>query len=80
MRLTGKMPRFKGAKPALIGNKGSRQAMFPSKKAVEQVMKGDPTQQSLSNYAKLTPSGLAGMIQPYDDITNMGIQPAIQDE
>ena len=45
-----------------------------------QITKGDPVQQSLGNYAKLTPSGLAGMIQPYDDIRRMGVQPAIKDE
>lgn len=66
--------------PKLTANKGSRTAMLPSPKAVREITKGDPVQQSLGNYAKLTPSGLAGMIQPYSDIMNMGIQPAIQDE
>jgi hypothetical protein len=69
------MPKF--SKPKMIHNKGSRQAYLPSRKALNQILKGDPVQRSLGNYAKLTPSGAAGMQQPYSDITNLGVQPSI---
>lgn len=70
----------RGKRPALLSNKGSRTAMLPSPKAVREITGGTPAQQSLGNYAKLTPSGLADVTQPYDDITEMGIQPAIRDK
>jgi hypothetical protein len=37
--------------------KGGGQAMLPNRAAVTALTKGDPTQQSIGNYAKLTPSG-----------------------
>lgn len=68
---------FSGKMPPLTKNKGSRQALLPNRRALNQLLKGDPVQQSLGNYAKLTPSGAAGMDQPYSDITNLGVQPEI---
>lgn len=38
--------------------KCSQQEMLPSRNAVATLTKGDPTQRSMNNYAKLTPSGL----------------------
>lgn len=41
-------------------NKGSKEQLLPSRHAMDQVTKGDPWQRSMSNYAKLTPSGAKG--------------------
>lgn len=38
-------------------NKGSKEQLLPSRHAMDQLTKGDPWQRSMSNYAKLTPSG-----------------------
>lgn len=51
-------------------------AHLPSKRAMR--MLGDPTQQSLGNYAKLTPSGAAAMSVPYSTIMDQGEQPEVQ--
>jgi hypothetical protein len=53
MKKFGK-PMFQPKKPK---GKGGGQAMLPNRAAVAALTKGDPTQQSLGNYAKLTPSG-----------------------
>ena len=37
--------------------KGLGHAMLPDRRAVAALTKGDPAQQSIGNYAKLTPSG-----------------------
>ena len=65
--------------PSPLKNKGSRtMPMLPGRAAANSL--SDPTQQTMGNYAKLTPSGAAGMNQPYSDIMNIGTQPAIQDD
>lgn len=46
-----------GQPPKKAKGKGGGQAMLPNRAAVAALTKGDPTQQSLGNYAKLTPSG-----------------------
>jgi hypothetical protein len=53
-----------------IRNKGSTTALLPDRRALRQLTKGDPQQQSMSNYAKLVPSGRNGMSMP--DIIAMG--------
>jgi hypothetical protein len=52
-----KFGRPMGPQPKKPKGKGGGQAMLPNRAAVTQLTKGDPTQQSLGNYAKLTPSG-----------------------
>lgn len=37
--------------------KGSKEQLLPSRHAMDELTKGDPWQRSMSNYAKLTPSG-----------------------
>ena len=61
----------------LLKSKASKQVHLPSRRALNQLLKGDPVQQSLGNYAKLTPSGAAGMNQPYSSIADLGIQPDV---
>lgn len=60
--------------PAIFQNKGKGggQEMLPSRHAVSQLVKGDPIQRSMGNYAKLTPSG-AGAPMHYQTITDMGL-------
>jgi hypothetical protein len=53
--------------------KGGKQEMLPSRHAVSQLVGGDPTQRSIGNYAKLTPSG-AGTPSTYQDIQDMAQQ------
>jgi hypothetical protein len=76
--------RLKIHKPTAIVNKGSRQAMLPSRAAVRQLTKGDPTQQSLGNYAKLTPSGAGAPGNYPSTIASEGqmtpVSPAIPDD
>jgi len=50
--------------------KGGGQEMLPSRHAVSQLVGGDPTQRSIGNYAKLTPSG-AGSPDRYADIIDL---------
>jgi hypothetical protein len=72
--------RITGRVPGLLPNKGSRQAMLPSRAALRMLTK-DPTQQSLGNYAKLTPSGAGAMASDYDTLTQgqqgMAVVPAL---
>lgn len=59
-----------------IINKGSRTApMLPSKRAMRKLTGGDPTQMSLGNYAKMTPSGAGGFDETYNGLMNQGVQP-----
>ena len=44
------------------------QVMLPNRKAMQQLIGGDPVQQSLGNYSKLTPSGAGN----YADIFKQG--------
>jgi hypothetical protein len=46
--------------------------MFPDRAALMQVTKGNPMQQSLGNYAKLTPSGASAMAKTYPEIMAEG--------
>ena len=46
---TGRLIRHKG--------KGGKEQLLPSRHAMDEVTKGNPWQRSMSNYAKLTPSG-----------------------
>jgi hypothetical protein len=65
--------------PSLLKNKGAKTIpLLPGRAATRSL--ANPAQQTLGNYAKLTPSGAAGMDQPYSDIMNVGTQPAIQDD
>jgi hypothetical protein len=50
--------------------KGSK--MLPMRSALNQLSKGNPEQQSINNYAKLTPSG-AGAPMTYQSIIDMGM-------
>jgi len=43
--------------PKKAKGKGLGHAMLPDRRAVAALTKGDPAQQSIGNYAKLTPSG-----------------------
>lgn len=68
------MPKFgnaQGKVPPARG-KGSAHAMFPDRAALMQVTKGNPMQQSLGNYAKLTPSGASAMAKTYPEIMAEG--------
>lgn len=56
-------------RPTRIVNKGSKQVRLPDKKAMNQLTRGDSVQQSLGNYAKLTPSGASAS---YSDILQQG--------
>lgn len=60
---TPKITRHKG--------KGGKQEMLPSRHAMAQLVKGDPIQRSMNNYAKLTPSG-RGAPGSYRGIMEMG--------
>jgi hypothetical protein len=51
--------------------KGLGHAMLPNRAAVAQLTKGDPAQQSIGNYAKLTPSG-GGAPSTYGGIMDEG--------
>jgi len=72
--ITGKIPGF-------LPNKGSQQAMLPSRAALR--MLRQPGAQSLGNYAKMTPSGAATIDQPYSGIMdaaqNAGVAPIPED-
>lgn len=57
----GKVPKAKG--------KGGQQEMLPSRHALSQL--SNPMQQTMNNYAKLTPSG-AGAPSSYPAITAEG--------
>jgi hypothetical protein len=71
-----KTPKFGSSKPAnkpvLVANKGkgSKSQMLPSRHALTTLTKGDPSQRSIQNYAKLTPIG-AGAPGTYDDIIQL---------
>lgn len=52
--------------------KPGQQELLPSRHAMSQLVGGDPSQRSINNYSKLTPSGLAGMGQSYSAITALG--------
>lgn len=64
-------------KTTLLANKGSRQARLPSRAALNMLTKGDPSQQTMGNFAKLTPSGAGALGLPYSDITQLGQQPSV---
>lgn len=55
--------------------KGGGQEMLPSRGAMSMLVKGDPVQRSMSNYAKLTPSGMSAPTS-YQTIIDMGQQGA----
>jgi hypothetical protein len=62
----------------VIVNKGSRTApMLPGKRAMRKLTGGDPTQMSLGNYAKMTPSGAAGLDDTYSGLMNQPQQPSV---
>lgn len=44
--------------------KGSQEEILPHRNAMQQLTKGDPTQRSLNNYAKKTPSGEGALNMP----------------
>jgi hypothetical protein len=71
-------------KPTTIVNKAARQAQLPSRAALRILSKGDPSQQSTFNFAKMTPTGATAAAMPYADIMQMGSQPevvpALQDD
>ena len=50
--------------------KVGRQLMLPHRDAVNQLTKGNPSQRSVQNYAKLTPSGSSAPMH-YQDIIDM---------
>jgi len=49
-------------KPIKVTNKGSTQALLPSRKAMK--MLGANPLSNMGNYAKMTPSGNSGMFAP----------------
>lgn len=51
--------------------KGGGSEMLPSRHAVSQLVKGNPIQRSMGNYAKLTPSGASAPMN-YQTIIDMG--------
>ena len=57
--------------PPKAKGKALGHAMLPNRAAVSQLTKGDPVQQSLGNYSKLTPSGV-GAPQSYPAIMAEG--------
>lgn len=57
--------------------KRSYQARLPSRQALRMLTKGDPSQTTMGNFAKLTPSGAAAAAMPYTDITQLGQQPSV---
>ena len=65
--LSGKLPR-------LTLNKGSQQMRLPQKRAMQQLIRGNPTQQSLGNYSKLTPTGATAAAMNYGDEVYQGMQ------
>lgn len=64
-------------RPTNIANKASRQASLPSRHALNQLTKGDPSQTSIGNFAKMTPSGATAAAMPYADIQQLGQQPPV---
>jgi len=60
-----------------VKNKGSQQVRLPNRAALNQLTKGDPTQQSIGNFAKLTPSGASAEAMPYASIMSEGQQPGV---
>lgn len=54
----------------LVHNDGKGEALLPSRRAMNQLTKGNPSQRSFQNYAKLTPSGRNAPLS-YQDITDM---------
>lgn len=52
-----------------VPNKGSQQAMLPNRAAVNKLLKGNPSERSVQNYAKLTPMGRS--TQTYQEIIDM---------
>lgn len=69
-----KFGNFRGNKIQIAAGKYSKQAVLPNRAALNQLTKGNPEQQSLGNYAKLTPSGAAGATnyQSIIDMANKG--------
>lgn len=62
----------------IVVNKGSRTApMLPGKRAMRKLTGGDPTQMSLGNYAKMTPSGAGGFDETYNGLMNQPDQPQV---
>jgi len=68
MKITGRVP-------GLLANKGSQQATLPSRRAMS--MLKNPSQQTLGNYAKMTPSGATAGSLSYDDLMQMGQSPVV---
>jgi hypothetical protein len=66
-----KFGKLKGAQPKRPRGKPGLQELLPSRHAMSQLVAGDPTQRSLGNYAKLTPSG-AGAPGTYPAIMSEG--------
>jgi len=68
------MPKFGNpmGKVPKAGGKGVGHAMLPNREAVAQLTKGNPMAQQLGNYAKMTPSGMAGMTKTYPEIMREG--------
>jgi len=56
------------------GDKGSSQALLPSKRAMRMLNK-NPLMNTMGDYAKLTPSGFQALQMPIDDIRTEGDQP-----
>jgi len=51
--------------------KGGGQALLPNRAAMNQLLKGEPSQQLIGNYAKFVPSG-ANAPQSYPAIMQLG--------
>lgn len=61
----------KGPQPKRAKGKPGAQVMLPNRGALDQLTKGSSAQQSLGNYAKMTPSG-AGAPSSYPAIMQEG--------
>jgi len=70
-------PSITGKLPGMTPNKGSQQVQLPNRAALHQLVGGNPAQQSLGNYAKLTPSGATAVAQPYNDIVDQAQQSGV---
>jgi hypothetical protein len=59
----------------LIQHHGKGEVLLPSRRAVKELTKGTPAQQSFQNYAKLTPSGRNAPTSYQDiiDMSQMGV-------
>jgi hypothetical protein len=65
---------MRGFQPGVSKSQGkpSQQQLLPNRHAMNVITKGNPQERSLSNYAKLTPSGMAGMMKTYPAIMEEG--------